>query len=191
MISIYKLLFLSRVVFPPDYKKTHNDHLVVLDKDQFYYEKPLHFLSVPDLVFYYGDRKNWWGDADAHTTRTLYHDLLPIYCPYYTSVYKIDDLAFKAYQTRKAVKQYARRRSYLHVRVFSILLDVVRNLLKYKKWRPVGATYKELWRKYEKQVQKQNPHLQPELLETKVASMIVCKSCHTNQWVDYIANKKF
>lgn len=154
-----------------------------LDKDRCYCEKPFHFLSLDDLVFYYGDRNSWWGDLNAKQTRTLYHQLLPIYYPYYLTDYSIQTLSIKAFQTRKAVKQYARRHAYFHVRCLSILIDIFHNLWEYRRWG--SATYDELWQKYKYQFQEQN-HL--EASDDQIASTIVMKSCCTNEWIDFLCS---
>lgn len=193
--AVLKLLFLFHVVVhvygfisspPPKYPLHYScRHLSqALDKDRSYSEKPFHFLSLDDLVFYYGDRANWWGDLDAHQTRTLYHQLLPTYYPKYLTDYSIGTLAVKAFQTRKAVKQYARRRSYCHVRFFSTLVDVLHNLWEYRRWSPLGATYEELWQKYKNQLEEQDV----EASDHQIASTIVLKSCQTNEWIDFLCS---
>lgn len=195
MFVVWKLLFLLHVVYvngftlsPLGHKKVisyRNQLSQVLDKDRSYCENPLHFLSVHDLVFYYGDRENWWGDLGIRKTRHLYHQLLPIYHSYYIVDYNIELLALKSYETRKAVKKYVRHRSYLYVRFFSIIIDTLRSLKRYKRLRPDGATYEDLWKKYEKQILKIEPHINQEELNYKIALTIVHKSCCTNKFIDY------
>jgi len=187
---LLKLFFLLNVVMcangfiqlPLEQKKFRNQLSQVLDKDRSYCEKPLHFLSVKDLVFYYGDRENWWGDHGARKTRHLYHQLLPIYHSYYIVDYNTETLAIKSYETRNAIKQYVRRRSYLYVRFLSVLIDTMRNMWRYKRWS--GATYEELWKKYEEKILESQPNLSPEELNYRVALTIIHKSCCTNKYID-------
>lgn len=188
--AVWKFFFLFHVVYgfislPPKYPLHSCRQLSqVLDKDRCYCEKPFHFLSLDDLVFYYGDRTSWWGDLNAQQTRILYHQLLPIYYPYYLTDYSIQTLAIKAFQTRKAVKQYARRHAYFHVRCLSTLVDIFHNLWEYRRWSPLGATYDELWHKYKTQLQEQ--HL--EASNEQIAFTIVLKSCQTNEWIDFLCS---
>jgi len=194
MFSLWKLVLVFDFVvcangflnFPVEQHKIRNQLSQVLDKDCSYCEKPLHFLSVNDLVFYYGDRENWWGDQGAHKTRHLYHQLLPTYHSYYIVDYNMETLAIKSYETRKAIKQYVRRRSYLHIRIFSIFIETMCNLWKYKRLRPIGATYEELWKKYEKKILETQPHLGTEELNHRVALTIIHKSCCTNKYIDFL-----
>lgn len=188
--AVWKLMFLFHVVYgfisvPTPKHPVYSSRQLsqALDKDRCYCEKPFHFLSLDDYVFYYGDRTNWWGDLDAHQTRTLYHKLLPIYYPYYLTDYSIETLAVKAFQTRKAVKQYARRRSYFHIRFISMLVDLLHNLWEYRRWG--SATYEELWQKYKIQLQEQH---QLEATDDQIASTIVLKSCRTNEWIDFLCS---
>lgn len=179
----WKHIFLLHVVY--GFVSVPNHHRIcrrlsqALDKDRCYCEKPFHFLSMEDLVFYYGDRPHWWGDLNAHQTRTLYHKLLPVYYPSYISQYPIQTLSLMAYKSRKAAKQYARRRSYLPIRWISTLIGTFNNLLEYKRWSPLGATYEELWQKYKIQ-------LHPHASDHQIATTIVLKSCHTNEWIDLL-----
>jgi len=159
-----------------------------LDKDRRYYEKPFHFLSLDDLIFFYGDRQRWWGDFNAHETRTLYHKLLPVYYLFYMNCYDLKTLSVKTFQTRKAIKEYARRRSHLPVRFFSTVVDTTRNLWHHKRWSPLGATYEELWTKYKQQLQKQHPELSSQELDHQIATIILLKSCRTNPWIDYLCS---
>lgn len=158
------------------------DTCIVMDKERYFYEKPMHFLNDHDLVFYYGDRDYWWGDMGAHETRSLYHKLLPTYHLFYRTDYDPTTLALKAFETRRAVKAYVRRRSYFHVRLTSFVFDKIRNLWVYKRWG--DATFEELWRKYEEQVRQQHPHLDTEKLHEKTAQTLIHKSCCTNPWFD-------
>jgi hypothetical protein len=96
----------------------------------------------------------------------------------------IEIVAFNSYQTRKAVKKYARRRSQVHVRFFSCFFDVLHNLWKYKRWMPTGPTYDDLWQKYEKQFREEDPEVHPDILTQKTATLIAYKSCRTNQRID-------
>lgn len=159
-----------------------------LDKDRCYCEKPFHFLSLDDLIFFYGDRQQWWGDFNAHETRILYHRLLPVYYLFYMGSYDIAALSVKTFQTRKAVKEYARRRSYFPVRFLSTVVDTARNLWHHKRWSPLGATYDELWHKYKRELQELHPELSPQELDDQVATTIVLKSCRTNPWIDYLCS---
>ena len=183
----WKYVFLLHVVYGfvsvPTHRTTGPCRKLsqALDKDRCYCEKPFHFPSLNDLVFYYGDRPHWWGDLDARQTRSLYHKLLPVYCPSYTADYSMETLSLMAYQTRKAAKQYARRRSILPVRWFSAALDIAHNLYEYKRWSPLGATYEELWQKYKDQ-------LHPNATDHHIAATIVSKSCRTNEWVDLLCS---
>lgn len=186
--AVWKFIFLFHVVYGftsvPHKYPLHSCRQLsqALDKDRCYCEKPFHFLSLNDLVFFYGDRTNWWGDLDARQTRFLYHQLLPVYYHNYITDYGMQSLAFKAYQTRKAVKQYARRRSYFYVRFLSTVVDILHNLWEYKRWR--SATYEELWLKYKKQLQQENV----EASDHQIACTIVSKSCCTNEWIDFLCS---
>lgn len=159
-----------------------------LDQDRIVVEKPLHFLSVQEFVFYYGDRIGWWGDWDVKETRTNYHKLLPVYHPLYVSCCEIENLAYHAFQTRREAKKYARRRSRFYVRWMSVCMDGFRSLWRYKRWRPLGATFHELEKKYKKQIQEQDPSLGQEELYEKVFLRIIHKSCQTNPWIDSVCS---
>lgn len=165
---------------------------LILDKhDSVHVEqRPLHFLTLNELVFYYGDREVWWGDLDTHHTRCLYHQLLPVYHPLYVSKVPPETLALMAYQTRKAVKRYVRRRSRFHVRCLSVMTDLVRHLFKKRKWRPSGLTFYELWDKYETQLRRAHPFLSSDELHRQTAFLIVQKSCHTHPWIDQMTLRK-
>lgn len=185
--SVWKFIFLFHVVY--GFISVPNKHPIhyscrqlsqALDKDRCYCEKPFHFFSLEDLVFYYGDRTNWWGDLDGRQTRFLYHQLLPVYYHHYINEYSIETLSYRTYQTRKAVKQYARRLSFAHIRFLSAVVDIIHNLWEYKRWG--SATYDELWQKYKKQLQEQ--HL--EASDHQIASTIVSKSCSTNECIDFL-----
>lgn len=184
LVSMWKLVFLLHLAcgFVHVPHKGYRNTPVIMDKDRYCDERPLHFLSVHDLVFYYGDRARWWGDMGAHDTRSLYHKLLPTYHPFYIMEYDLETLAFKTFETRKAIKTYVRRRSYLHVRMMSILFDLVRNLFNRKKWK--GATFEELWEKYQRQVCAQHPCLSLRDIHERTALTLIHKSCCTNQWFD-------
>lgn len=146
--------------------------VVVLDKNRLYDERPLHFLSFSDLVFYYGDRTNWWGDLDASQTRKLYHELLPYYYPSYLNDNDPISLARKVFDARRSARSYARRRSYFYVRWMSILMDGIRNMVRHKKWKTV---FDDTWNKYEHYVKED---------EYQIALRILNGSCHTNPWAD-------
>lgn len=88
-----------------------------------------HFLSVEDLVFYYGDRPY----LSAKETRALYHALLPTYYPSYLHDHDPDDVARMAVAARTAARAYARQRSYFYVRWASVLFDAARKLFSKKK----------------------------------------------------------
>jgi hypothetical protein len=153
-----------------------------LDRDLGFKETPRLFRSVQDLVFYYGDREDWWGDMGFHQTRVIYHRLLSS-TGLDTPDEDLDTFAFLAYQTRQSIKSYVRRRSYLHVRWASMLFDSVRNLLVYKRWKR-KTTFEELWDKYEQRVRKTNPHLDPLGVQEQTARTLIQGSFRTNPWVD-------
>lgn len=194
-MSVWKFMFLCPVVYgflPPLRKQSFSSWRslnVALDKNRCYQETPLHFLSLEDLVFFYGDRQHWWGDFGHRDTRALYHQLLPVYYPSYVPHYDIQTLALKSFETRQCVKQYARRRSHFYVRLFSTVMDTSRNLWHYRRWRPIGATYEELWQKYQKQLEEQHPSLLPPDVQKQVAAKIVYKSCCTNAWMDDLCSE--
>lgn len=170
----------------PTYSQYRKNTIPILDQDRFFIEKPLHFLSIQDFVFYYGDRDEWWGDWNARETRTIYHKLLPVYHPLYVSTCGVETLAYNVFQTRREAKKYARHRSRFYVRWFSICMDGFRSLWRYKRWRPLGSTFYELWNKYKQQIQEQNPSIGQDELYNKVFLQIIQKSCKTNPWVDSI-----
>lgn len=93
------------------------------------YENVRHFMSVEDLVFYYGDRPL----LNAKETRTLYHALLPTYYPSYLHDHDPADLARMAVAARSAARAYARRRSYFYVRWASVMFDAARKLFSKQK----------------------------------------------------------
>lgn len=164
--------------------------VVILDKDRRWIENPLHFLNVQDFVFYYGDRDDWWGDWNAKETRLIYHKLLPIYHPLYFSCCEMETLAFHAFQTRREAKKYARRRSRFYIRWFSICIDGVRSLWRYKRWNSLGINFQQLWNKYKQQIQQQDPSLEQEELDNKIYRLILYKSCQTNHWIDSLCVAK-
>lgn len=148
---------------------------VVLDKERPYDERPLHFLSVSDLVFYYGDRAHWWGDLDAKNTRILYHKLLPLYYPNYLNNHDPVVLARMVFEARRSARSYARRRSYFYVRWMSVLMDGIRNMVRHKKWKTV---FHDTWKKYE---QHDSDH--------QIALRVLNRSCHTNPWADQFCGR--
>lgn len=139
-------------------------HPLVLDIDRHHHEKPLHFLSFDDLVFYYGERSSWLGDTDAYQTRTIYHKLLPSYHTLYTEEYDPETLAYKAFRARQSAKEYARYIAFFYLRWISQSLDGVRNLLSYQKLEP---SFHDIGNKYNCQY-----------------DLIAQKSCSTNKWFD-------
>lgn len=169
----------------------HTSRTTMLDHDRVLVEKPLHFLSVQEFVFYYGDRDSWWGDCNAQETRIMYHKLLPVYHPVYWSCVEMEHLAYHAFHTRREAKKYARRRSRFYIRWLSVGLDGVRGLWRHKRWRPLGATFHELWKKYKQQFQQQYPFLEQEELDHQVFMHILYKSCQTNPWIDSICSSSW
>lgn len=163
---------------------------IIMDYDRVVVEKPLHFLSVQELVFYYGDRAHWWGDWNARETRLMYHKLLPVYHPLYWSCGEMESLAYHAFLSRREAKKYARRRSRFYIRWFSRGMDGFRGLWRHQRWRPMGATFHELWNKYEQQLQQQYPFLEQEELDHQVFMHILQKSCQTNPRIDSICLEK-
>lgn len=153
--------------------------IVVLDKERTCDERPLHFLSVPELVFYYGDRPNWWGDLDAQDTRILYHRLLPSYYPVYLNNYDPVVLARMVFEARRSARSYARRRSYLHVRWMSVLMDGIRNMVRHQKWK---TAFDDTWKKYKHHVKNGNDDYQ-------TALRVLNGSCHTNRWADQFCGR--
>ena len=145
--------------------------VVVLDEQRPHHERPLHFLSVSELVFQYGDRENWWGDLNAKETRNLYHRLLPFYYTAYLSDYHVVDLARMVFEARRSARTYARRRSCIHVRWMSMLMDGVRNMVRHRKWK---TKFDDVWNKHE--------HVWKD--EQQIAMRVLNGSCHTNRWAD-------
>lgn len=145
--------------------------VMVLDKNMPCHERSLHFLSVPDLVFYHGDRKHWWGDLSANETRILYHSLLPYYYPTYLKEYHPVDLARMVFEARRSARTYARRRSCFHVRCMSVLLDGIRNIVRHRKWK---TKFDDVWNKH--------GHCWND--EQQIAMRVLNGSCHTNYWAD-------
>lgn len=173
------------IVFNPNPYRRNT--VLILDKDRgWVMENPLHFLTVQEFVFHYGDRDDWRGDWNAKETRLIYHKLLPIYHPLYFSCCEMETLAFHAFQTRREAKKYARRRSRFYIRWWSICMDGVRSLWRYKRWSPLGANFHQLWNKYKQQIQQQEPSLEQEELHDKIYQLILYKSCQTNPWIDSI-----
>ena len=161
-------LFVSCFLFVPIVRRPS---VVVLDMDRPYKEKPLHFLSVPELVFYYGDRENWWGDLSAKETRDLYHKLLPYYYPIYLNNNNHVDLAKMVFEARRSARSYARRRSLFYVRWMSVLMDGIRNIVRHRKWKTV---FDDVWKK--------NKHYWND--DDLIALRVLNGSCHTNRWAD-------
>lgn len=187
---LWKLLFVFHVAcgfVSPSFSGKRRHLSNVFHEERFYCERSVHFPSVEDLVFYYGDCDNWWGDLGVRETRLLYHSLLPVYSLQYVGCNcSIEMVAFNSYLTRKAAKQYARRRSRAHVRVFSLVFDLFHNLWEHKKWRPTGPTFDELWCKYKNQLLHNDPEMTPETLNRTIAMLIAYKSCRTNKRIDRV-----
>ncbi len=100
------------------------------------------------------NRNKWWGDLDAKTARRLYKKLLfptalsELVLELGDEIIRPEELAPLAYEARKAAKMYARERCRVPSRVGAYLLDGFRQLVKYGRFQPNGASYEQLWVRY-------------------------------------------
>ena len=100
------------------------------------------------------NRNKWWGDLDAKTARRLYKKLLfptalsELILELGDEIIRPEELAPLAYEARKAAKMYARERCRVPSRVGAYLLDGFRQLRKYGRFQPNGASYEQLWVRY-------------------------------------------
>lgn len=100
------------------------------------------------------NRNKWWGDLDAKTARRLYKKLLfptalsELVLELGDEIISFSELAPLAYEARKAAKMYARERCRVPSRVGAYLLDGFRQLRKYGRFQPNGASYEQLWVRY-------------------------------------------
>lgn len=113
------------------------------------------YTSQEGLREAFGRNKNrLWGDLDARTARRLYKSLL-----FPTAISELvlelgdecarpEELAPLAYEARKAAKMYVRERCRVPSRVVAYLLDGFRQLRRYGKFQPNGASYEQLWSRY-------------------------------------------
>lgn len=100
------------------------------------------------------NRNKWWGDLDAKTARRLYKRLLfptaisELVLELGDEIVRPEELAPLAYEARKAAKLYVRERCRVPSRVGAYLFDGFRQLRKYGRFQPNGASYEQLWIKY-------------------------------------------
>ena len=100
------------------------------------------------------NRNKWWGDLDAKTARRLYKRLLfptaisELVLELGDEIVRPEELAPLAYEARKAAKMYVRERCRVPSRVGAYLFDGFRQLRKYGRFQPNGASYEQLWIKY-------------------------------------------
>jgi len=100
------------------------------------------------------NRNRWWGDLDAKTARRLYKSLLfptalsELILELGDEIVRPEELAPLAYEARRAAKMYARERCRVPSRVGAYLFDGFRQLRKYGRFQPNGASYEQLWIRY-------------------------------------------
>jgi len=100
------------------------------------------------------NRNRWWGDLDAKTARRLYKGLLfptaisELVLELGDEIVRPEELAPLAYEARKAAKMYVRERCRVPSRVGAYLFDGFRQLYRYGKFQPNGASYEQLWIRY-------------------------------------------
>jgi len=100
------------------------------------------------------NRNKWWGDLDANTARRLYKSLLfpsaisELVLELGDEIVRPEELAPLAYEARKAAKMYVRERCRVPSRVGAYLFDGFRQLRKYGRFQPNGASYEQLWIRY-------------------------------------------
>jgi len=100
------------------------------------------------------NRNRWWGDLDANTARRLYKRLLfptaisELVLELGDEIVRPEELAPLAYEARKAAKMYVRERCRVPSRVGAYLFDGFRQLRKYGRFQPNGASYEQLWIRY-------------------------------------------
>lgn len=116
------------------------------------------YTSQEGLREAFGRNKNrLWGDLDARTARRLYKSLL-----FPTAISELvlelgdecarpEELAPLAYEARKAAKMYVRERCRVPSRVGAYLFDGFRQLRRYGRFQPNGASYEQLWSRYYKE----------------------------------------
>lgn len=138
-----------------------------------------HFLTIKCLRLRFGEKKRWAGMRD---TRCIYHKLLPRYADDYIGNYsdKLETLAKMTSESRLAAKIFAREQSKLYVQILSILYDVIRH------GSTTGLTFEKLWKKYEKQVKRENPFADENEIRYRTSLRILEKSCKTNRSIDII-----
>ena len=100
------------------------------------------------------NRNKWWGDLDAKTARRVYKKLLfptalsELVLELGDEMISLSELAPLAYEARKAAKLYCRERCRVPSRVGAYLFDGFRQLRKYGRFQPNGASYEQLWDRY-------------------------------------------
>jgi hypothetical protein len=144
------------------------------------------YTNVDTLRQTFGTNKNkLWGDFDPHTTRKLYHVLLPrVMLELYKMGYcqEPQELAPLAYEARVAAKKYARERCIVPGRILSMAYDGFRSWKNYGTWNAEGLSWEQIWYKYEEQVLQSNPNT--EHVQHQVCLKILEKSCASNPLVD-------
>lgn len=148
------------------------------------------YTDVSTLRHTFGTNRNkLWGDFDPETTRRLYHTLLPraLMALKDLGIMTEKELAPLAYEARNAAKKYARERSMVPGRVFSMCYDGYRSWRSYGKWNPEGMTWEQVWEKYEQQiVDELSDDHDDEELTRQICLRILERSCKTNPTVDKI-----
>ncbi|VEU43303.1 unnamed protein product [Pseudo-nitzschia multistriata] len=115
------------------------------------------------------NRNRWWGDLDAQTARRLYKRLLfpaalsELVLELGDEIVRPEELAPLAYEARKAAKMYVRERCRVPSRVGAYLIDGFRQLYKYGKFQPNGASYEQIWIRYYEEYGSSN-HTEEELI---------------------------
>lgn len=146
------------------------------------YERPLHFLSVDELVFYYGG----CADLGFYDARRLYHKLLPYYAEEYIGSCSLKELSWKTFHARKSAKKYVRLRSRWIVKIVAYLFDFLRQ--QQKKHHP--NTYETLYQKYKNELEWNNNNENNIDIDIdigdEVCRVIITKSSTTNPFVDFL-----
>jgi len=149
------------------------------------------YTDVSTLRRSFGTNRNkLWGDFDPETTRKLYHTLLPraLMALSELGVMSEQELAPLAYEARCAAKKYARERSMVPGRIFSMAYDGFRSWRNHGKWNAEGMTWDQVWEKYERQIVDElaDADADADELSRQICLRILERSCRTNPKVDKI-----
>lgn len=159
------------------------------------------------------NRNRWWGDFDSKTARRLYKKLLfptaisELVLELGDEIVRPEELAPLAYEARKAAKMYVRERCRVPSRVGAYLFDGFRQLRKYGRFQPYGASYEQLWSRYYEEndsnnnidedvdvddiIDEDDDAVTEEEIVKRTCKKILEKSCTTNEAIDRFYLKKY